>query len=66
MENGNGKLAFTIEEAAKELTISLSMAYKLVREGKLKVVRAGDRLIVPRTSIDSFLSGEAPACPAAK
>lgn len=63
----NQKRAYTLAEAAKELTISLSLAYRLVNSGQLKARKVGDRWIVPSFAIDEFLgSGNQPACPAGK
>ena len=51
------KKVLTVEELAKELRISKSLAYRLVREGKIYSIRCGDRYLVPVRSLDELLSG---------
>jgi excisionase family DNA binding protein len=46
----------TIEEAAQELRIGRSLAYKLARAGQLPgVKKLGDRFVVSRAAFDRFL-----------
>ena len=56
------KLAYTIAEAAEALTLHPSTVKELVQERRLKVVRVGRRVIVPRWALDEFLA--TPAIPA--
>lgn len=51
------KKVLTVEELAKELRISKSLAYRQVREGKIYSIRCGDRYLVPVRSLDELLSG---------
>ncbi|ACV64407.1 conserved hypothetical protein [Desulfofarcimen acetoxidans DSM 771] len=50
------KEAYSIPETAKILGIGRSLAYQLAREGKLKTVKLGKRLIVPAKVIEQMLS----------
>ena len=49
------KLTITVEEAGKLLGISRSLAYTMVRTGKLRSLRIGRRFIVPKQAIDELL-----------
>lgn len=51
-----GRRAISVEEAAIQLGVGRSLAWSLVREGKLRSVRAGHRVLVPLTAIDEFLA----------
>jgi excisionase family DNA binding protein len=50
------RAAFSVEEAAVKLGISRSLAWRMVREGALRSIRAGHRVIVPTSAVDEFLS----------
>jgi len=47
----------TVEELAKELRISKSLAYRQVREGKIHSVKCGDRYLIPVRSLEEWLNG---------
>ena len=49
-------LALTVSEAGTVLRIGRSAAYALVRCGRLRSVRIGKKIIVPRDAICEFLS----------
>lgn len=49
-------LALTVSEAGTVLRIGRSAAYELVRCGRLRSVRIGKKIIVPRDAICEFLS----------
>jgi len=51
------KETLTVAQCAEELGISTNLAYSLIREGKLPVVRLGRRLVVPRKGLDALLAG---------
>lgn len=48
----------TVPEVAEVLRISRSRAYDLVGEGRLRSVRVGRRLLVPRWAVQELLGGE--------
>ena len=52
------KKVLTVEELAKELRISKSLAYKQVREGKIYSIKCGDRYLIPVRSLEKLLNGE--------
>ena len=53
----NDRKILTVEELAKELRISRSLAYRQVREGKIYSIKCGDRYLIPKRSLDQLLSG---------
>lgn len=48
----------TVDEAAKILRISRTLAFAAVREGALPSVRIGRRVLVPRDRLEAFLRGD--------
>lgn len=61
---GNKK-AFTVKEAAQELTVGESKIRELVKNKAIVSIRIGDRIVIPAWAIDAFLSGnQTPACTA--
>ena len=55
--NNIERLTLSVEEAAGALGISRSLAFKLVREGKLPAKRLGRRLVVPIKQLEAALQG---------
>jgi len=53
----NNKVVLTVEELAKELRISKSLAYRQVREGKIYAIKCGDRYLIPVKTLEQLLSG---------
>ena len=49
-------LTLTVPEAGTILRIGRSAAYELVRCGRLRSIRIGKKIIVPRDAIFDFLS----------
>jgi len=47
--------------AARELGLGREAVYQLIREGRLRCVRVGRRLLVPRTELEAFVEREATA-----
>ena len=50
--------AVSVDRAAILLGIVRSLVWELVRDGKLRSVRAGHRRVVPLSAIDEFLTGD--------
>jgi excisionase family DNA binding protein len=50
-----GRHTYTVQEAARLLGISRGLAYELVKQGRLPVVRLGKRLVVPRAALQRLL-----------
>ena len=56
----NDRRTYNVEEAAKVLGISRSLAYDEARRGTLPgLIRIGNRLLVSKDAIDRLLAGEA-------
>lgn len=47
-------LTLRVEEVAEILRIGRGSAYELIRCGKLHAIRMGRRILVPRSSLESF------------
>jgi excisionase family DNA binding protein len=45
----------SVEEAARILGISRGLAYQMVHQGKMPVLRFGRRMVVPRRAIERLL-----------
>lgn len=45
----------TVPELAKTLRVSKNAAYGLVREGKVRVLRVGRRILVPSSAVRELL-----------
>ena len=56
----DGRRAVSVDRAALLIGVGRSLAWALVKDGKLRSVRAGHRVLVPLTAIDEFLAGKAP------
>ncbi len=51
-------LALSIADAAQALSVSPQSVRRLVSTGELRSRRAGARVLIPRTELERFLSGE--------
>ena len=51
------KKVLTVKELAQELGISISLAYRQVREGKIYSIKCGDRYLIPKKAFEDLLSG---------
>ncbi len=59
MQNPETKDAYSKDEAAQRLGIGyVTLHNKLLKTGLLRSVRVGSRVLIPRTEVDRFLSGE--------
>lgn len=52
---GTEQLVLTVPEAAKQLRIGIGRCYELARCGRLRSIKIGKRILVPRTAIFEFL-----------
>ena len=50
-----GRLAFSIEEVANALGLSLRHTYEMARTGQLPARRLGHRWIIPRAALERLL-----------
>ena len=51
------KKVLTVKELAAELGISINLAYRQVREGKIYSIKCGDRYLIPKKALEELLSG---------
>ena len=47
---------FTVAQVATVLHLHLMTVYRLVKTGKLAAVRIGNRIRIPQSAVDKFLS----------
>lgn len=53
--NDKDKLSYTIEEAAAALGIGRTQVYKEINAGRLTVLKAGKRTLVPKDAMQLWL-----------
>ena len=51
------KKVLTVKELAAELGISINLAYRQVRQGKIYSIKCGDRYLIPIKTLEQLLSG---------
>jgi len=51
------KKVLTVKELADELRISVNLAYREVRSGKIYSIKIGDRYLIPVKSLEKLLEG---------
>ena len=51
------KKVLTVKEMAQELGISINLAYRQVRKGKIYSIKCGDRYLIPKKAFEELLSG---------
>lgn len=51
--------AFRVNDALRLLSISRSHLYGLVMKGKLRIVKVGNRTLIPATEIERLINGGA-------
>jgi excisionase family DNA binding protein len=56
-------LLLSVREAARALGIGRDTAYELVKEGRLRAVRIGRRLLVPQAELSGFVERESGGAP---
>jgi excisionase family DNA binding protein len=52
-------MLLTVSEAAKLLRISRGLAYELVRQERIRFIRLGRRILVPRQGLEVWVAQEA-------
>ena len=53
------KHAYNVKEAAKALSLGRNKTLELIHAGKIRHVRVGTRILIPRGALDDFLEREA-------
>jgi excisionase family DNA binding protein len=51
----DGKLAYGVDEAAQALGVSFTQVRGWIREGKLRALRVGRRVLIRREVLEGFL-----------
>jgi excisionase family DNA binding protein len=51
------KKVLSVAELANELDISINLAYRQVRQGKIYSIKCGDRYLIPVQALEKLLSG---------
>jgi excisionase family DNA binding protein len=54
-QNTAGPMAFNINAAAAQLSLSKNHVRKLIATGELKHRRAGRRVLIPRSALEAYL-----------
>lgn len=54
--NSANKQAYSVEEAAKQLSVGRNAIYDLLNGGELKSLRIGARRLIPASEISNLLS----------
>lgn len=54
---------YSVEEAAKILGISRSLAYESVKTGEIEAIRIGGRIVIPERVIDELTGDIKPPTP---
>ncbi len=54
------RLTYDVAKAAEVLGISRNLAYEMVKNGKLPVVKFGKRILVPKKAIENLLEDAKP------
>jgi excisionase family DNA binding protein len=54
----DGRLAYSVKEVRGFLGIGETLIYELLAKGQLRSVKAGRRILIPKSSLDAFLAGE--------
>ncbi len=57
MPNTITPLAYSVEEAAQQLSVSSQSVRRLIDRGELKARRVGTRVIVPKNELERWLEG---------
>lgn len=55
---GDRPLLLSVRQAAAELGCGRDACYRLVREGRLRSVRVGRKVLIPRTELAAFVERE--------
>lgn len=52
------RMAYRVKEVMALLGLGRNLVYELIRSEKLVAIKAGRATIIPRSSIENFLSGQ--------
>jgi excisionase family DNA binding protein len=57
MPNTITPLAYSVEDAAKQLSVSAQSIRRLIDRGELKARHVGTRVIIPKNELERWLEG---------
>jgi excisionase family DNA binding protein len=60
VQDDDGRLTYTLTEAATRLGISRALAYEAAHRGELPMCRIGRRMLVPRAALIRLLGQDGP------
>lgn len=52
-----GQVVMIVPEVAVRVRLGLATTYRLVREGRIRSIRVGKRILVPSSAVREFLEG---------
>lgn len=52
------RVAYSVKEARLALGIGETLIYDLLAQGRLRSVKAGRRILIPKSALEAFLEGE--------
>jgi excisionase family DNA binding protein len=52
------RIAISKQEYARSLSVSLDSVNRAIKRGKIRVIRFGRRVLIPKTELDRVLRGE--------
>ena len=55
MVSSDNKLTLTVDEAAERLGIGRSLAYEMVRQGKIPAIRLGGKWLISKAALERML-----------
>ncbi|ADQ04380.1 DNA binding domain protein, excisionase family [Caldicellulosiruptor owensensis OL] len=58
----DNKKAYTVQEAAKILSLGKTTVYELIRQNKIKCIYIGKKIIIPQKAIDEFIEQNMTTC----
>lgn len=53
---GNGPRTYSINDLVIELNVGRTLIYQLIKEGRLKNIKIGNRTLVTAEDLDAFIS----------
>jgi excisionase family DNA binding protein len=58
MQDERTKDAYSKDEAAQRLGVGYMTVHRLTKNGSIRTVRAGARVLIPRSELERFLAGQ--------
>lgn len=58
-ETSEPRVAYSVNDVCRMLGLGRNSVTELIKSGRIRSVKVGARHVIPRSSIDKFLDGEA-------